>query len=77
MTAPTVTPAAADSREDSRTVTFVLDGIPFMGKLLKMYPVRGGHLMMAVQVEGYAINGRWFAAENDDSAIQVSAEALV
>ena len=64
-----------DSTE--KIITFVLDGIPFTGKLLKVYPTAHGHMMMAVQVNGWSINGKWYAAESDDSAVQVSVEALV
>lgn len=60
-----------------KPVIFVLDGIPFTGTLLKLYTLGGGQIKAAVQVDGYAINGTYFKAEPDGSAVQVDATALV
>ena len=59
-----------------QTVNFVLDGIVFTGVLLKRYTFEGVE-RAAVKVAGYAVNGRYFEAADDDSAVQISATALI
>lgn len=62
--------------KDCNTVTFILDGIPFTGIRLREYTV-GGIRKTAVKVTGYAVGGRFYEADSDDSAVQVDSELIV
>ena len=72
MTTTTTAPAKA-----TQTETFVMNGVIFTARILQTYTRGNGDIWFAVAVIGFAVNGRWYASEADDSAWQIPATCLV
>ena len=69
MTTTTTAPAQAEF--------FVMNGVVFTARILQTYTRGNGDIWFAVAVDGFAINGRWYPSESDDTAWQIPASYLV
>lgn len=67
----------ATAAAGSKLETFVMNGVAFTAHILATYTRGNGDIWFAVAVEGFAINGRWYPSERDDSAWQIPASYLV
>lgn len=70
-----MTPTTATALTNAET--FVMNGVVFTAHILSTYTRGNGDIWFAVSVEGFAINGRWYPSERDDSAWQIPAAYLV
>ena len=57
--------------------TFIMNGVIFTAHILNTYTRGNCDIWFAVAVIGFAVNGRWYASEADDSAWQIPATYLV